>query len=233
MSAEPDTGRAPPPTLQVTDLSRNYDELAALDSVDLALPAGELVALIGPNGAGKTTLLTTAAGLLEPSEGTVRIDGFPAGSLEARSRASYLPDAPVLDDDLSLGEHLEYIGRLHGVDDWLGRGSQLLARLGLAEWTDNLPSQLSRGMRQKVSIALGFIRPFSLMLADEPFDGLDPPSRSTLFELFDEAIGNRATVVVSTHLREVFERADRCLALADGELAYDGPGDGYTFTELR
>ena len=83
MSAEANTGRAPPPALQVTDLSRNYDELAALDSVDLALPAGELVALIGPNGAGKTTLLTTAAGLLEPSEGTVRIDGFPAGSLES------------------------------------------------------------------------------------------------------------------------------------------------------
>ncbi len=221
------------PILELAGLSRDYDELAALRSLDLALPAGEVVALVGANGAGKTTLLTAVAGLLEPSAGEIRVDGFAAGSLEARARTSYLPDAPVLYDDLSLGEHIEYIGRLHGPGDWLAPGAQLLERLELGDWIDNLPSQLSRGMRQKVSIALGFVRPFSLMLADEPFDGLDPASRTALFEFFEEARADGATIVASTHQREVCERSDRCLALDDGELAYNGPADDYVRTEMR
>ena len=220
------------PVLQARNVRRTYDDLAALQSLDLTLPSGELVALVGPNGAGKTTLLTAAAGLLEPSEGTIRIEGFLAGSLEARARTSYLPDAPVLYDDLSLNEQLEYIARLHGAEDWSDRGSELLARLGLGDWGENLPAQLSRGMRQKASIALGFIRPFSVMLADEPFDGLDFASRAALFELFEDARRGGATIVASTHQREVCERADRCLALTDGALAYDGPADGYLWDEF-
>jgi len=223
MSQQTGDASSPRAILEARGLCRNYDELVALAPLDLTIHAGELVALVGPNGAGKTTLLMAAAGLLEPSKGTIYINGARAGSLRARAATSYIPDAPALYDDLSLNEHLEYIAGLHGAEDWSRRGQQLLERLGLAGWGDNLPSQYSRGMRQKASIALGLVRPFSALLADEPFDGLDPSSRTALVELLQEAAGGGAAVMVSTHRSEVGELADRCLALYDGELAYDGP----------
>ena len=214
-----------PAVLVAHGLRREYDDLIALASLDLRVPPGELIALVGPNGAGKTTLLGIAAGLLDPSHGTIHICGDPAGSLPARAHTSYIPDTPVFYQDLSLGEHLEYIARLHGAPDWADRASQLLEQLGLEQWRDKLPTQFSRGMRQKASIALGFIRPFSLLLADEPFDGLDPPSRGVLVEMLRTAAGSGAAVIVSTHRTEIADISSRCIALHDGEMVYDGPPD--------
>lgn len=213
------------PALGARRLQRRYDDLVALGPLNLRIEPGELVALVGANGAGKTTLLAIAAGLIEPSAGTLDICGEPAGSLPARARTSFVPDTPVFYQDLSLNEHLEYIARMHGAEGWPGRASKLLGQLGLAQWGDKLPSQFSRGMRQKASLALGFIRPFSLLLADEPFDGLDPPSRAVLVELLRSASASGAAVIVSTHRAEVADLSDRCIALHDGELVYDGPPD--------
>lgn len=220
------------PVLAMRALERRYGDLAALTSVDLALRRGELVALVGPNGAGKSTLLGLAAGLLTPTSGSVCVEGNDAGSLAARAATSFLPDTPSLYDDLSLAEHLEYVGRLHGVEDWHARGGLLLERLGLASRAGDLPSKFSRGMRQKSSIALAFVRDFSLLLADEPFDGLDPESRAALTALIDEAVGAGAAVIVSTHRGDVVERAHRCLALYDGSVAYDGPPAGADLSAL-
>jgi ABC-type multidrug transport system ATPase subunit len=206
-------------------LRREYDDLVALAELDLEVPAGELVALVGANGAGKTTLMGIAAGLLEPSHGTISICGEPAGSVAARAQTSYIPDAPVFYQDLSLNEHLEYIARLHAATDWSSRAPELLEQLGLERWGDKLPTQFSRGMRQKASIALGLIRPFSLLLADEPFDGLDPGSRDALLELLRATVAAGAAVIVSTHRTELTDISSRCLALHDGELVYDGPPD--------
>lgn len=211
--------------LEATDLAASYDDYTALQGLTCKVEAGRTVALVGPNGAGKSTFLRLAAGLLEPSGGSVRIGGHPAGSMEARALLSYLPDTPALYDDLSLGEHLEYVARLHGVADWAGRGDELLDRLGLASRADDPPGGFSRGMRQKASIALAFVRPFGVLLADEPFDGLDPPSREALDELVAEAAAEGAAVVLATHRLEVVEQADGCLAIEDGQLVYDGPAD--------
>jgi ABC-2 type transport system ATP-binding protein len=213
------------PVLAANELRREYDDLIALAPLDLQVLPGELVALVGGNGAGKTTLLAIAAGLLEPSHGTILICGSPAGSLTARARTSYVPDTPIFYQDLSLNEHLEYIARLHTAEDWPSRAPQLLEQLGLERWGDKLPTQFSRGMRQKASIALGFIRPFSLLLADEPFDGLDPPSRRVLVQMLRTASASGAAVIVSTHRTEVADFSTRCIALHDGQLVYDGPPD--------
>jgi ABC-2 type transport system ATP-binding protein len=213
------------PALGARHLRRTYGDLVALGPLNLRIEPGELVALVGANGAGKTTLLAIAAGLVEPSDGTLDICGEAAGSLPARARTSFVPDTPVFYQDLSLNEHLEYIARMHGAEGWASRGSELLEQLGLAQWGDKLPSQFSRGMRQKASLAMGFIRPFSLLLADEPYDGLDPPSRSVLVELLRSASASGAAVIVSTHRAEVADLSDRCIALHDGELVYDGAPD--------
>ncbi len=209
--------------LATSGLAKDYGDGFGLEPVDLALGAGELVVLVGPNGAGKSTLIGLCAGLLEPTEGEVLIAGEPAGSLVARTATSYLPDNPVLYDDLSLHEHLEYVARLHGVDDWRPLAEYLLERLDLADRADDLPSRFSRGMRQKVSLALALVRPFDLLLVDEPFVGLDAPSQVTLVKLLLDAVAVGATALVSTHQLDLADEADRCLGLRDGELVHDGP----------
>jgi len=212
------------PAVEAGALTKTYGTHAALEPLSLVVEAGELVMLVGPNGSGKTTFLRMAAGLLEPTDGTVAIDGYPAGSLEARAALSYLPDNPVLYHDLSLLEHLHFIGRLHGVDsDELdARGAVLLERFNLTGRADDLPVTFSRGLRQKTSIALGLIRPFSVLLVDEPFVGLDQPGKRALTELMVDAHDQGATVIVATHALEFTDVAERCIGLRDGELAYDG-----------
>lgn len=223
---------AGPALLGAHGLGRTYDGFIALDAFSLELGEDELVALVGPNGAGKTTFLTLAAGLLEPSSGSIEIAGVPAGTIPARRALSYLPDTPVFYEDLSLGEHLGYVAALHGVADAGARAGELIERLGLGAWEDSLPSEFSHGMRQKASVAIALVRPFAVLLADEPFDGLDPPSRDVLFELLAEARAAGAAVVVSTHRPDVIAAASRCVGIRDGRLAYDGPPEPEALAEF-
>jgi ABC-type multidrug transport system ATPase subunit len=224
-------GRSDAP-LSAHGLGRSYDGYIALGSFSLEVKAGELVALIGPNGAGKTTFLNLAAGLLEPTSGLIEIDGAEPGSIKARQALSYLPDTPVFYEDLSVGEHLEYVAALHEAEDAAARIEELISRLGLDGWEDALGSELSKGMKQKASIALALVRPFKVLLADEPLDGLDPPSREVLFELLVETRAAGAAIVVSTHRPDVIAAAGRCVAIRDGRLAYDGAPDPSVLGEI-
>jgi ABC-type multidrug transport system ATPase subunit len=218
--------------LSAHGLGRSYDGYIALGSFNVEVGAGEFVALIGPNGAGKTTFLNLAAGLLEPTSGGIEVAGEVPGSLAARAALSYLPDSPVFYEDLSVVEHLEYVAALHGVADPSARIEELITRLGLDGWEDALGAELSKGMRQKASIALALVRPFDVLLADEPLDGLDPPSREVLFELLAEIRAAGAAIVVSTHRPDVIAAAGRCVAIRDGRLAYDGKPDPKVLTEI-
>jgi len=168
-------------------------------------------------------LLRMVAGLLEPTGGEASVLGSPVGSIDARAALSYLPDSPVLYDDLSVLEHIEYVCRLHDAEDWERRAVALLDVLGLAGRADDLPSRFSRGLRQKTAILLGLIRPFSLLLVDEPFVGLDPPGRAAFIDLVDEASEAGATTVVATHQLDYVQQAERLIALRDGAVTFDGP----------
>ena len=169
---------------------------------------------------------------IEATSGTVLIDGASPGTMEARATTSYLPDNPVLYDDLSVIEHLEYVARLHGVDAWEASAWSLIDRLGLHDRADDLPSQFSRGLRQKTSIAIGLVRPFDLLLVDEPFVGLDATGRGAMLELLAEAGANGAAVIVSTHELAFVERATTCVALRDGAVVRTGRLDAATVREL-
>ncbi len=206
-------------------LGKTYDELAALNDFTFTGRAGELIALVGHNGSGKSTFLRLAAGLLEPTDGEVRIGGAAAGSLDARAELSFIPDEPVLYDDLSVREHVEYIGRLHGYDEWPERGDALLDALALTTRADDLPSRFSRGLRQKTSLVLGLVRPFSVLAIDEPFVGLDPAGQRTLTGLLLETAAAGACVIVATHQLEFLGHASRCIGLRDGEIAFSGAVD--------
>jgi ABC-type multidrug transport system ATPase subunit len=220
----PATPRPPAvPALRTQGITKDYGDLVALEPLDLTIPEGQRVVLVGHNGSGKTTLMRMVAGLLDPSGGTIEVAGAAAGTLDARAALSYLPDNPVLYDDLSLIEHIEYTCRLHGATDWEERAVGLLHDLGLTHRADDLPSRFSRGLRQKTAILLALIRPFEVLIVDEPFVGLDPGGRDAFVELIDDASAAGATVVVATHQLEYVTQADRCVALRDGALVYDGP----------
>jgi ABC-2 type transport system ATP-binding protein len=203
-------------------LMKTYGDLPALAPLSLTVRPGEAVVLIGHNGSGKTTFLRMAAGLLEPSDGIIQLAGHDAGSLAARAAVSFISDNPTFYEDLSVWEHLEYVARLNGRDDWEQDAADLLGQLGIYERADDLPVTFSRGLRQKTALALGLIRPFDLLLVDEPFVGLDAAGKAALLELLDEVHGKGAALMVATHELEFVQRVSRCLALRDGELAYDG-----------
>ncbi len=213
---------AQPPALVATKLTKTYDDLVALQPLTLKVPVGQSVALIGHNGSGKSTFLRMVAGLLDASEGEVEIAGFDLSDVEARATTSFLPDDPVLYDDLSLREHAEYISKLHGGDGWDDYAESLCVRLGLEERIDDLPSRFSRGLRQKTSIVLALVRPFSLLLVDEPFVGLDQPGKVVLLELLAEVHEQGAATLVATHDPTYVDRVDRSIALRDGEVIFDG-----------
>jgi ABC-type multidrug transport system ATPase subunit len=212
----------PDPLLVADGASKAYGDLVALQPLDLTIKAGQAVALVGHNGSGKSTFLRLAAGLLELTGGTITVAGAPAGTHEARTATSYLPDDPVLYDDLSVREHLAYIAALHGVDATEADVDDLLGRVGLLHRADDLPARFSRGLRQRTSIALGLIRPFELLLVDEPFVGLDATGKDALLGLLDELHELGMCVVVATHDPGYVERVQRCIALRDGEVIHDG-----------
>jgi ABC-2 type transport system ATP-binding protein len=213
------------PLLEVQGLGHRYGEFEALRELTVSLAAGECVALIGHNGSGKTTAVRMIAGLLEPTAGEIRVAGAPVGDESARAAAAIVLDTPALYDDLTVAEHLELVALAHGAagDDLEDRMFELLLRLGLGEKVEARPGALSRGMRQKVALACALVRPFSLLVLDEPVVGLDPAAQRTLCELIAEAKARGAAVLLTTHQLE-FARpiADRAIVLADGEIVAQG-----------
>ena len=217
-----------PPVLAVRGLRKTYGELVALEGIDLEVGPGECVALIGHNGSGKTTTMRLLAGQLEPTAGSVTVVGVDmhraADTHRARAALAFVPDSPLLYDDLTVAEHLELVGLSHGVGHGLDkRIDDLLDGLDLTARRDFVPTQLSRGMRQKTQLACTLVRPFEVLLLDEPVVGLDPPSQATLRGLLADIKADGAAIVLTTHQLAFSEGlADRAMVLHDGRVADAG-----------
>lgn len=215
-----------PHALRTEQITKRYGDNTALAPIDLIVPTGQRVSLIGHNGSGKTTLLRMLAGMLEPSGGSATVAGHAAGSLDARAALSVLSDQPVFYDDLSVWQHLEYIARMHDTTDWEEHANWLLDAVGLTERADDVPATFSRGLKQKAAIAIAFVRPFDVMLIDEPFVGLDRAGRAALLDLLTWAHHDGASLVVATHELQSVTSSERLIALRDGEVIFDGdPAD--------
>jgi len=214
--------------LAVRGLRKTYGEVVALEGIDLEVAPGECVALIGHNGSGKTTTMRLIAGQLEPTAGTVTVAGVgvhrASDTHRARAALAFVPDSPLLYDDLTVAEHLELVALAHGVGDGLDeRIDDLLDALDLTPRRDFVPTQLSRGMRQKTQLACTLVRPFEVLLLDEPVVGLDPPSQAMLRELLEEIKAGGAAIVLTTHqLAFSAGLADQAVVLHDGSVVDAG-----------
>jgi len=216
--------------ISVEHLRRQYGAFTAVDNMCFNVAAGEIVGLIGPNGAGKTTTLRSLAGILRPTSGHVRIDGYDIveHAIEAKRRLAFMPDEPHLFEYLTVVEHLRLTARLYGVDDIDRRARPLLDELELNGKEHALPGELSRGMRQKVVIACGLVRDATTLLFDEPLTGLDPIGIRKMRQTIVGRGRAGAAILLSSHLLHLVEEiCSRVIIMDRGGIVADG-----TFAEL-
>jgi ABC-2 type transport system ATP-binding protein len=213
--------------VEVVQLTKVYDgRVKALDDVRLEAQSGVL-GLLGPNGSGKTTLMSIMATLLEPTAGTIRIDGLDVRKQkpEIRRRIGYLPQDVGLYPNLTVFETLDYMGLLYNLDDDKDRARRIdraMERLNLTHLKDRQVQTLSGGMRQRVALAQAVLPEPSVLIVDEPTAGLDPEERIRVRSFFAD-LARECLIVLSTHIVADIEAVASSLAvLRFGHMRYFG-----------
>ncbi len=206
--------------IRTLDVSKDYGHRAVLRQINLQIARGQCVALTGKNGAGKTTLLRCLASAIRPTTGCVQWFGESVGSApKLRRLIGMVAHETRLYPHLTLRENLLFTARIYGVRDALRRASRFLDEVGLARHADRLPSEVSRGMRQRVAVARALIYDAPILLLDEPFSGLDAGSGEWLSERLHQLRSKGRTICFSTHDQTKAVRlADTVFDLRMGQL---------------
>jgi len=207
------------PVVEASDLTRNFGPRRAVAGVSFALLPGECLALFGPNGAGKTTLLRVLAGLLKPTSGNARVSGIELpGGAAARTRVGLISHHTMLYEALSPRENVAFAAGLYGIRDARDRVEDSLRRMAMLERADAPVRSLSRGMQQRVSIARAMVHSPQLVLADEPYSGLDESGARSLTALLEELRAAGTAIVIVTHnLVEGLSLATRAAVMKAGK----------------
>ena len=210
----------PVAVVEADSVARVFGARRAVDGVSLTVRAGECLALFGPNGAGKTTLLRLLGGLLKPSGGTARIAGEKVpGGPEIRRRIGVISHRTLLYDALTARENVEFFARLYGVANPREATTRSLERMKIADQADSPVRSLSRGMKQRVSIARATVHDPTVVLADEPFAGLDVSGATALSVLLAELRRSGAALVLVTHnIDEGLSLATHAAIIHEGKL---------------
>jgi ABC-2 type transport system ATP-binding protein len=224
------TGDAEVTMMECAGLSKDFGTLAAVREVSLSLCRGQVLGLVGPNGAGKTTLLRMLATLLHPTRGDVWICGQSPGSdlMTVRRRIGYLPDFFNLHRDLKLRECLTFYAHAYSVPpaDILNRVREALVATGLLEKENDFVRHLSRGMVQRLGMAMLMTRDAEIMILDEPASGLDPTARVQLRALLRRLSSQGKAILISSHILSDLEESCTHVAIMDrGRLVMRGTVD--------
>jgi len=209
--------------LRVTDLTKTFGRIVALDGVSCSIRAGEILGLIGPNGAGKTTLFECLAGVLPADRGKVLVDGRPVPTGERGDHLFYVPDGIAPWPSQTVRWALTYTAGFFGGS--AGAILEIAGRLGLGSLLDSRVGTLSKGQRKRVALAIGLLTPTPILLVDEPFDGLDlRQSRDLAMTLRNGTSGR--TLFLSIHqITDAARVCDRFVLLSSGRVCGEGTLD--------
>ena len=195
--------------IQLIKLTKHYGKLAAVDDLNIEVPAGQIFGFLGPNGAGKTTTIRTMMGILKPTSGQVLLGKHDVMKEPEKAKAisGFIPDRPFIYEKLSGHEFLEFVGKLHRVESarLSRRIVELLELLELTRWKDELVESYSHGMKQRLVVCAALIHEPRILVVDEPMVGMDPKGARTLKDLFRALAVNGTTIFLSTHSISVAE----------------------------
>jgi ABC-2 type transport system ATP-binding protein len=212
--------------IQADGVSKFYGDFVAVRDISFSIPEGQIVAMLGPNGAGKTTMMKILTGYLAPSEGTVSIAGSDVGSnrIAAAARVGYLPENGPLYFDMTALEILRFFGEARGLEKThlRSRIDDVIQQCSLQTIVQKPVGKLSKGLRQRVGLAVALLHDPPVLIVDEPTAGLDP-NQVRQFREHIADLRQTKTMLISTHiLSEVMAVADRVLLINNGRMVFDG-----------
>src|SRR5690625_4326740 len=218
------------PILQIDNLVGGYTHKNVLHDISFDLYPNEIVGLIGLNGAGKSTAIKHIIGLMQPKKGKIVVNGktFRENPTTYRGQMAYIPEMPILYDELTLYEHLKLTAMTYDIpeDVFENRLDPLLKEFRMEKKLNWFPVHFSKGMRQKVMIMCAFLIEPPLYIVDEPFVGLDPLGIASYLQLMDDMKKKGAGVLMSTHILATAERyCDRFIIIHEGEIRAYGTLD--------
>jgi ABC-2 type transport system ATP-binding protein len=195
-------------TIEVVGFNKAYGSFNAVHDLSFVVQPGEVLGLVGPNGAGKTTTLRCLSGIIPPTSGLLKVAGFDLAvdPIAAKKQMAFFPDEPRLFEHLTVRQHLIFSAKIYAVNNSQNRADALLNELDLSDKADQLPAELSRGMKQKLVIACGLTHSPRVLFFDEPLTGLDPLGirrmKQTMLRLARE---EGCAIILSSHLLSLLE----------------------------
>jgi ABC-2 type transport system ATP-binding protein len=220
--------------IEAVELTRKFSEFTAVDKLSFRVSPGEIYGLLGPNGSGKSTTMRMLLGLLKPTSGTARINGFDVVNdiVEAKRYMGYVPEEPVLPERLTGWEYINYVSDIWRVPRGAEREEEideLLTLLDIKDASDDLIETYSKGMSRKIGLVAALIHTPKILILDEVQAGIDPRGAATVKEILVGLRDRGATILMSTHVLEIAERmCDRIGIIKDGQMIAEG-----TMSELR
>ena len=216
--------------INVLNLSKHFGEFKAVDSLTFKVPKGAICAFLGPNGAGKSTTVKMLTGLLGPTSGAATVCGLDsaAGSVDLKRRIGVLPENLGLFDDLTVLEHLELTGGIHGLSkqETKSRAEQLLSVLDLEAGRNRYAGQCSHGMRKKTSLAMALLPNPEVLFLDEPLEAIDPVTSRVMLDVFVAAANRGVTIFFTSHILPMVEEiATQIMIIRGGRLQFNSPAD--------
>ena len=213
--------------IEIINLTKRYGNITAVSNISLTIPNGQFFGFLGPNGAGKTTTIKTIVGLLKPTSGTVKVDGFDVQKqpIQAKHVVGFIPDKPYIYEKLTGKEFLQFSAGLYQVNpkEVDERIAQLLETFELTDWTNELIESYSHGMRQKLVMSSALIHQPKVIVVDEPMVGLDPKGARLVKKIFKEICTKGTTIFMSTHTLEIAEQmCDHIAIIQKGQIIAQG-----------
>lgn len=199
------------PAVETRQLVKKYGAFTAVDHLDLKIARGETYGLLGPNGSGKTTIVKMLCGLLKPTGGEAFVLDSNAGDRSVASRTGYMPQETALYLDLTVHDNMRLFGEIYGMSktDIEREEAGLLKFIDLERWRNSTVTNLSGGMRHRVSLACSLLHGPELLFLDEPTVGVDPELRASFWSYFDAVRERGVTVVITTHYMDEAHHCSR------------------------